>query len=672
MGGTLLLLSLLVPGWSAFAQTTLTPATLAFGNQVVNISSASKTATLTNTQAVPLTISSIAITGGTSPADYVWGGSCPLSPRTLGPGKSCSIKVTLTPSAVGADNGTLSVTDDASSSPQTVALTGTSVVSVYLSVTSLSFGNVGENSPSSSKNIVLHNNQAVALTLSGITLSNPDYTETNNCKGSVAKGGYCTITVTLTPSVLGADNGTLSVTDNASNGPQTATLTGTGTLPVTFSLTSLSFGSVGQNSPSTSKKLTLYNKEGEALTISGITLSNPDYTETNTCKGSVGANGNCVITVTFTPRIMGADNGSLNITDTASNSPQTLSLSGTGTAPVDGLSPTSLAFGNQPVGTSSTTQTATLSNTGNAALTLTSIALTGANPGDFAQTNTCGASVAAGASCTISVTFTPAASGTRTATVTLTDNAAGSPQTISLTGTGTAAVASLSPSSLTFTSQALGTTTTAQTITLNNTGNAALSLTSIALTGTNASDFAQTNTCGSSVAASANCAITVTFTPSVTGTEAASLSISDNASGSPQTMSLTGAGINPQPSLTSLSPASAGAGAAAQTLTINGTNFLSTSTVTYNGVAHTPTWVSSTQLTITLSTSDQATAGTYAVVVTNPAPGGGTSNSVSFAVNNALPTTTTLSPTSATAGAAAQTLTINGTNFLSASTVTYN
>jgi hypothetical protein len=126
------------------------------------------------------------------------------------------------------------------------------------------------------------------------------------------------------------------------------------------------------------------------------------------------------------------------------------------------------------------------------------------------------------------------------------------------------------------------------------------------------------------------------------------------------------------PTITSLSPTSAMAGAAAQTLTINGTKFLSTSTVTYNSVAHTPTFVSSTQLKITLSTSDQATAGTYAVVVTNPAPGGGASNSVNFPVNNSVPTISSLSPTSATAGAAAQTLTINGTKFLSTSTVTYN
>jgi len=129
---------------------------------------------------------------------------------------------------------------------------------------------------------------------------------------------------------------------------------------------------------------------------------------------------------------------------------------------------------------------------------------------------------------------------------------------------------------------------------------------------------------------------------------------------------------NPVPTITGLSPASAIAGAAAQSLTINGTNFLSVSTVTYNGAGHAATFVSVTQLTIQLSVADQATAETYAVVVTNPAPGGGASNSANFAVNNSVPTITSLTPVSATAGAAAQTLTINGTTFLSTSTVTYN
>jgi hypothetical protein len=128
--------------------------------------------------------------------------------------------------------------------------------------------------------------------------------------------------------------------------------------------------------------------------------------------------------------------------------------------------------------------------------------------------------------------------------VSITDNASGSPQAVSLSGTGTATVVSLSATSLAFANQSVGTTSTAQTLTLSNTGNAALSITSVALTGTNASDFAQSNTCGSSLAAGANCTIVVMFTPSVAGTEAASLSIADNCSGSPQTVSLSGAGTH--------------------------------------------------------------------------------------------------------------------------------
>jgi hypothetical protein len=107
------------------------------------------------------------------------------------------------------------------------------------------------------------------------------------------------------------------------------------------------------------------------------------------------------------------------------------------------------------------------------------------------------------------------------------------------------------------------------------------------------------------------------------------------------------------------------------TVTLNGSNFVSTSTVTYNGVVHPATYVSSSALTITLSATDQATAGSYAVVVTNPTPGGGNST-LSFLVNNPAPTLSSFSPSSAVAGAGALTLTLNGSNFLSTSTVTYN
>lgn len=129
---------------------------------------------------------------------------------------------------------------------------------------------------------------------------------------------------------------------------------------------------------------------------------------------------------------------------------------------------------------------------------------------------------------------------------------------------------------------------------------------------------------------------------------------------------------NPVPSVTSLSPSSATVGAAAQTMTINGSGFLQSSTVTYNGVAHPATFVSSGQLTIQLSASDEATAGTYALVVTNPPPGGGASVSVTFNVDNPAPTVSSISPTVIAAGAPDTVITINGDGFVSTSTVGLN
>lgn len=129
---------------------------------------------------------------------------------------------------------------------------------------------------------------------------------------------------------------------------------------------------------------------------------------------------------------------------------------------------------------------------------------------------------------------------------------------------------------------------------------------------------------------------------------------------------------NPSPTVSSLTPSSALLGAASQTLTIAGTNFISSSAVTYNGTSHTATYVSASKLTISLTAADQAKAGNFPVVVTNPTPGGGASSAVNFAVNYPVPKVTGISPASVTAGAAAQTLTVTGSNFLAATTVSFN
>ena len=226
---------------------------------------------------------------------------------------------------------------------------------------------------------------------------------------------------------------------------------------------------------------------------------------------------------------------------------------GSSPAPIASLSTTSLAFAGQTLNTTSSTQSVTLTNTGNTSLVISGIALAGTNPGDFQQSSNCGMNLAAGASCSIGVTFAPLVNGPLSATLSFADNAAGSPQSVALSGTGVSAVTAVavSPSSLTFGSLAPGTTSAAQQVTLTDSGNTILNISSIMASG----DFAETNNCGTSIAAGANCTINVTFTPTAGGTRIGTLSVTDNAAGSPQLVPLSGIGLGPAPSV-SVSPAS--------------------------------------------------------------------------------------------------------------------
>lgn len=424
---------------------------------------------------------------------------------------------------------------------------------VTFSPTSLTFASQRVGTTSPGQNITLTNSGTATLNITKISLTGlnkQDYAQTNTCGSTLAAGASCTITVTFTPTVKGTRTANVSVTDNATGSPQSAGLSGTGIAPfVRFTPTSLTFAGQNVGTTSAAQTVTLKNTGTATLNISSISASG-DFAQTNNCAASLVVNASCTLTVTFTPTVSGTRTGNISVTDDASGSPQTVPLTGTGLGPVVTLSPSSLTFGNQTVGTTSAAQNATLSNTGNATLTITSITI----GGDYAQTNTCGSSVAAGANCTISVAFTPTATGTRTGTVTVNDNAPGSPHTVSLTGTGTSAAApivTLSVSSLSFGNQAVNTTSPAQNFTLSNTGNATLNLTSVAASG----DFAQTNTCGSTVPANTNCSISVTFTPTVAGARTGAVTFTDNAADSPQTVTLSGTGTSPSgQTLTTLGP----------------------------------------------------------------------------------------------------------------------
>ncbi len=248
-----------------------------------------------------------------------------------------------------------------------------------------------------------------------------------------------------------------------------------------------------------------------------------------------------------------------------------------------GFSSGSLVYAAQAGGTISPPQVVTITNTAATTLNLTSITLGGLNPGDFAQTNTCGNSVAAGATCTITVTFSPLGSGVRAGLVILTDNAVGYTQEIALTGTGTTAVASFTPTSLNFGTQQVNQVTPTQTVTLTNTGNATLNITSQTISG----DFLMRRPCPTTVAPGTSCSFDVAFKPSSKGPKTGAVTFTDNAVGRPQTVALSGTGTLVTFSPTSLNFGNVKKGTTsppmAVTLTNHGTNALNVTLVSFFG-----------------------------------------------------------------------------------------
>jgi len=210
---------------------------------------------------------------------------------------------------------------------------------------------------------------------------------------------------------------------------------------------------------------------------------------------------------------------------------------GPGSAAAVAMTPTSLQYAAQTVGSTSQAQTVLVRNMGSSPLTISSTTTTG----DFAETDDCGSSVPAAGSCTFSITFTPTAGGQRMGAVTIQDDAAGSPHAISLGGSGLGiAAVTLTPPSLTFPSQPVGTSSSPQTVTLTNSGSATLSLNNVQVTGV----FGQTNNCPATVAPGGNCAVDVTFTPGVAGSQSGTLTFTDNSQDSPQAVNLAGSGAD--------------------------------------------------------------------------------------------------------------------------------
>lgn len=392
-------------GGGASAPTaTFTPALLSFGNVLQSNASVAMVSALSNTGSAPLS-SIVPTVTGPNAADFALTNGCG---STLTVSANCPLSVVFTPSMVGNESATLSVADNASGSPQTIALTGTGTNAQCVNNLILNCAFVSGTSP---------------WLFNGAGTSN----------WNIQNNG---------PSSVPAANVSIQTAASGNELYQTGLSLGTNGTSLTLNL---------QIKASRAQAIQIYGIDNTTFTAYGlnytpsITTSFATYSTTFSVINSPPS-GATRFTIQFPNALPG---------DTFVIPLATISTA-TGT-PIASL-PSSLGFGSETVGSTTAANTAVLANSGSATMTISSITVGGVNSGDFAiGATTCGSTLAAGASCNIPVTFTPSAAGARNATITVVDNAPGSPQSISLSGTGAGAgPIPIAPGSYTFTDGSTG------------------------------------------------------------------------------------------------------------------------------------------------------------------------------------------------------------------------
>jgi Domain of unknown function (DUF1929)/Bacterial Ig-like domain (group 2) len=397
-------------------------------------------------------ITSIALTPAT-PTLNVGGRQQFTATATYSDGSTASVTTTAawtsssaTVATVGATTGlatavsggatTISATVGTITGSTTLTVAGGSNVSLTPAMLTFKASNIG--TATAAQVATLTNSGNSTLTINGRTLSGPDFViSSSTCGASLAAASSCQFSIAEQPTVGGALSETLTVSDSDSSSPQTVTLIGSGKAlqasPTSFNLSTVPLGTTG----SAQATLTLKNLGSTPITITGLNYSNPEFSKasTSTCGASVPGNSSCIIYSVFTPNATGPQTGTLSITSADPSSPLVATLNGVGTAVQ--MTPNHYTWGKRSVNTTTPPQALTLTNLSTVPLNISSMAITGTNSSNFAiQSTTCGAQVAAGASCAINITFTPTSVGTFSASLTLIDDGGASPQSYALGGTG--------------------------------------------------------------------------------------------------------------------------------------------------------------------------------------------------------------------------------------------
>ena len=317
------------------AAISVSPSILAFGNQISH-TSVTKPVTVKNNGSTGITMGTVRLTNTT---DYaIATNTCT---GVLAGHASCTIGVTFTPQSIGSKKGTLVLNDSDPSTPQLVGLTGAGTGFVTLTPTSLTFATTVLNTTTLAQKITVKNTGTAAVTLaaSNAVVATANYaiasTGTTCTNGLVlALNATCLVNVTFTPTATGTLTGTVTVTDSDPSSPQVANLTGTGT-QTKLSVPSINFGTVARG-VTVNKTLTLTNVGTTTLTINSGTFSGTNAADYGTtsgnppCGGTVAAGANCVITLSFTPTIVGAEKATYSISDNGGGSPHNVALTGAG------------------------------------------------------------------------------------------------------------------------------------------------------------------------------------------------------------------------------------------------------------------------------------------------------------------------------------------------------
>ena len=546
------------------------PTALAFPATTVGVTSGSISTTVTNYGTSSVSITGVHLQGGNAADFSISGNSC----STLAQGAACTVSVSFTPLAAGIRQTNLLFTDTAAGSPQAVPILGTAqsaTLIMSVSPANASFGTQNIGTTTAATYFGFSNTGTAAVTMSSYSITGTNAADfaisSNGCPatgGLLNAGSTCYIYVTFTPSASGVRTASLSVTDNAAGSPQTATFYGVGqtvTNSLSFSKSTIDLGVEPIGTASGQSYVAVQNTGTTPVSFTSVAVGGTnagDFAITsNGCSGTLQPSSACYEYVNFDPLAAGQRTATLTFTDSATNSPQTINLAGTGENQTQTLAFTYLdyGFGAFVLGSTSSSFYVGVTNAGDVPVTFTSIATAGTNASDFTITsNGCPVSpsvLSVGSTCYVYTDFSPSAAGVRSGLLQFTDTATGSPQSVGLGGLGLAPsqLVSFSAPSLVFPGATVGSSTGTQSVTLTNTGDQAVTVSSATVTGTNATSFVVSSNNCSTLQPNQSCSVSVYSAPQAAGVLTASLSVSDTAAGSPQTLPLAGDGEPSSPNL---------------------------------------------------------------------------------------------------------------------------